>query len=254
MNRMALFRGCRQLAVALMLCVVGSAASRADANLSGDYDVAGRTLHGRAYTGEVRIAPHGKGYAIAWRLDEGDTYRGMALKVDNVLGAVYWSERDDFRGRGLVVYRIVEGGLEGIWLPVDADGRATGRENLKGSPDLTGDYEITLGENPDGLTNYDGHVHMERHGDVVQLAWYTPQLSYVGNGVRIGDLLVVGYALQRAPGTIGYCVERSGLHGFWTYGDEAALAHEMLKRHATVELPSPEANANPGACPAAATP
>jgi hypothetical protein len=229
-------RWCRAFIVALI--VGGSAAASADGTLSGDYGVEGQTLHGRNYTGQVKIASHGKGYAIAWRLDQGDTYRGAALKMDDVLGAVYWSERDTFRGLGVALYRVSGGELQGIWLLAGQDGKATGRENLQGSADLNGDYRITLGENPDGMTNYDGHVQMERHGNTVRLTWYTPGLSAVGNGVRIGDILVVGYASDRVPGTIGYCVGADGLRGLWTYGGEAAAGTEVLKYPAGASPPA----------------
>ena len=229
MNRMTLLRGCRRLAFALIVCVAGSAVSRADTNLSGDYDIAGQTSNGRAYGGEVKIIARGEGYAIAWRLEQGGTYRGLAIKMDNVLGAVYWPDKDRLHGLGIVVYHIEGGELQGIWL-VAEDGRKIGRETLKGSPDLAGEYTITLGENPDDMTNYGGRVRMERHGDMYRLSWYTPDLSYVGNGIRIGDVLVVGYALGAAPGTVGYCVGESGLLGIWTYGSQGELGKEVLKR------------------------
>lgn len=238
MNRMTLLRGCRRLAFALIVCVAGSAVSRADTNLSGDYDIAGQTSNGRAYGGEVKIIARGEGYAIAWRLEQGGTYRGLAIKMDNVLGAVYWPDKDRLRGLGIVVYHIEGGELQGIWL-VAEDGQRIGRENLKGSPDLAGEYDITLGENPDDMTNYGGHVRMERHGDVYRVSWYTPDLSYIGNGIRIGDVLVVGYAIDGAPGTVGYCVENEGLRGIWTFGTAADLGKELLTRHSADAQPAP---------------
>jgi hypothetical protein len=79
---------------------------------------------------------------------------------------------------------------------------------------------------------------MERHGNTVGLTWYTPGLSAVGNGVRIGDILVVGYASDRVPGTIGYCVGADGLRGLWTYGGEAAAGTEVLKYPAGASPPA----------------
>jgi hypothetical protein len=246
-NRTALLVKARRLIVAGIFSIVASASVLAESTLRGEYDVEGQVWHGRAYTGQAKIAPRGEGYAIAWRLGQGDAYRGVALKMDNVLGAVYWSDKDRFRGLGIVAYRIDGGELHGIWMLAEG-GKTTGREDLKGSPDLTGDYIITLGENPDDLTNYDGHVRIEHRGDVYQVTWYTPNLSYVGNGIRIGDILVVGYALEHAPGTVRYCVGKVGLVGIWAYGDQAMMGKEMLKRRPEAAQPSPENDDNAGAC------
>ncbi|HSE74117.1 MAG TPA: hypothetical protein VLB05_06375 [Dongiaceae bacterium] len=241
MNRMILFQSCRRLAWALIFGVAASAAPLADTNLSGDYEVAGQTSNGRAYTGQMKIVARGEGYAIAWRLDEGGAYRGLAIKMDNVLGAVYWPVKDPLHGHGIVAYHIEGGELQGIWL-VAGGTQKTGRETLKGSPDLAGEYQITLGENPDDMTNYGGRVRMERRGDHYRVSWYTPGLSYIGNGIRIGDVLVVGYALGEAPGTVGYCVGNDGLRGVWTYGSQVELGRESLKRGAQDTQPAPESS------------
>jgi hypothetical protein len=166
--------------------------------------------------------------------------------MDNVLGAVYWPDQQRLRGHGIVVYHIDGGELQGIWLVANGP-QKIGRETLKGSPELIGEYKITLGENPDDLTNYSGTVRMERHGDVYQVAWYTPKLSYIGNGIRIGDVLVVGYAIGEAPGTVAYCLGKSGLLGVWSFGGQATLGKEVLKRHSDASQPEADGSA-PGDC------
>jgi hypothetical protein len=229
----------RWVVLALALCLGAPAALLADTNLSGDYDAAGQTSNGRGYTGQVKIVARGEGYAIAWRLDQGDAYRGLAIKMDNVLGAVYWPDKSPLHGHGIVAYHIEGGELQGIWLLAGGN-QKSGRENLKGSPGLAGDYAITLGENPDDVTNYGGRVRMERRGDVYRVSWYTPDLSYVGNGIRIGDVLVVGYAAGQVPGTVAYCLGKDGLLGVWTYGGQAELGKEVLKHHSDGNQPDAE--------------
>ena len=251
MTRVALIAWCHRPATtlaALMLCAIAWSAAAAESQISGDYEAQGQSAQGQAYKGAVRIAPLGQGYGIAWRLERGDTYRGVALKVDNVLGAVYWSAQQRLQGLGIVLYRIDGGELQGLWMPARADATVIGRENLKGSPDLTGRYQITLGENPDNMTNYDGHVEIARQGDTYHLEWFTPGLSAVGNGIRLGDILVVGYAVGQAPGTVGYCVTDMGLLGVWTFGQETALGKEMLRRQGVSAAPSPDSNGQQADC------
>lgn len=245
-------RGFVRLLLILALAAAAAGAARAEATLSGDYRAEGRDAQGRAYAGQVRIAAQGRGYAIGWRLEDGGDYRGFGLKMDDVLGAVYWSDRAPARGAGIVLYRIQGEELLGLWLVGGAKAPIAGRENLKGSPELSGDYEITLGENPDGMTNYDGRVHMERRGDTLQVSWYTPRLAYVGNGIRIGDILIVGYALGPAPGTVAYCVLDGGLRGVWTYGETGRLGSEALTRlDRPAQPPPPKEAASCGPLPLA---
>ena len=236
MKRAAIISRCRRPLAALVLCALAWSAS-ADSQISGDYDAQGKSAQGQAYQGAVRIAPLGQGYGIAWRLAGGDTYRGVALKVDDVLGAVYWSDRQQLQGLGIVMYRIDGGELQGLWMPARTDASIIGRENLSGSPDLAGRYRITLGENPDNMTNYDGQVEITRQGDAYHVEWFTPDLSAVGNGVRLGDILVVGYAAGQAPGTVGYCVTPTGLLGAWTFGEATALGKEVLRRQGVSAVP-----------------
>jgi hypothetical protein len=252
MTAVGLAAWCRRPAsalAALILCAIAWSAAAAESQVSGDYDAQGRSAQGQAYQGAVRIAPLGQGYGIAWRLAGGDTYRGVALKVDSVLGAVYWSDRQRLDGVGIVLYRIDGGELQGLWMPARADATVIGRENLKGSPDLAGRYQITLGENPDNMTNYDGHVEIARQGDTYRLEWFTPDLSAVGNGIRLGDILVVGYAVGQAPGTVGYCVTEMGLLGLWSFGQETALGKEVLRRQGVSAAPSPDASQQAGCAP-----
>jgi hypothetical protein len=113
-------------------------------------------------------------------------------------------------------------------MPEDGDGEHLGRESLVGPASLEGRFEITLGVNPGNGSRYTGHVDIDRRGDTYHFHWYSPTDSYLGNGIRIGNVMVVGYALGRAPGTVAYCVRVSELEGVWTYGDATSLGRETL--------------------------
>ena len=218
----------RGFAVALALCTSGCVASAGDI-ATGPYNATGTAVDGTAYSADVGLDARGKAYALNWTRADGLVYRGKGLELDGVLGAVYWAERDGFRAPGIVVYRIDGGKLAGVWLPEHGNGQVLGREDLVGSPDLEGRFEIALGQRPDG-GRYSGHVMIERRGDIYYFHWYAPRDSFIGNGVRIGNVMVVGYALGRAPGTIAYCVTSDELSGAFAYGAETRLGHETLRR------------------------
>src|SRR5262245_30082497 len=100
MSRVSTVRWIFWFCVLLLVVPGGSTSSSVESGLGGDYVVAGQASDGRAYTGQLRIITQGEGYAIAWRLDQGGDYRGLALKVDNVLGAVYRPDKDRIPGLG----------------------------------------------------------------------------------------------------------------------------------------------------------
>lgn len=219
---------CRCVAVTLLLTLVGGVAMAAD--LVGTYRAEGAAADGAAYAGQVGVQPYGKGVALAWSLDGGARYRGLGLQLGDALGAVYWPEGERFEGLGIVVYRIEGGRMNGIWMPEGSAKTPPGREDLVGPASLEGRFEIVLGENPGGHSHYRGHVIVERRGDIHHFHWYTPTDSYVGNGVRIGDVMVVGYALGRAPGTVAYCIQGGELDGRWSYGEDTRVGRETLVR------------------------
>src|SRR5262245_33219823 len=112
-------------AVAGSLAVVSGAA--ADGVLAGHYAASGSTAGGAEYQGSVDLAAHGQAFTLGWTLDGGPGYRGLALQLDGVLGAVYWSDTQQVRAPGIVVYRIDGGRMEGIWLPNQESGAYLGR-------------------------------------------------------------------------------------------------------------------------------
>lgn len=50
------------------------------------------------------------------------------------------------------------------------------------------------------------------------MTWHTSGASYDGVGLRIGDVLVAGYAIGFAPGIVAYCADEGLLTGMVTYG------------------------------------
>jgi hypothetical protein len=146
-----------------------------------------------------------------------------------VLGVAYWPDGAP-RGSGLgtVIYRIDGGTLDGIWLPEGVHDRAPGHEMLIGSSDLAGRFQITLGRNPWG-GRYAGYAELERAGDHVTMTWYlTSSEVFVGNGIKIGNVLAVAYAFRRAPAIAAYCSNGRQLEGGWWTGLAGSSGEETL--------------------------
>jgi hypothetical protein len=214
--------------LALVLVLAGSAPGRADTTVdpAGDYLIAGNTVAGgRDYGGRLKIVQSGPAYILGWRLDQGDAYTGVGLLEGDILGAVYWSGSKS--GLGVVIYRIEGDTLTGTWAPAGAAISVAGRETLKGSSQLSGRYAITLGQNPDNGSKYTGEVEIKRTGETYELRWFTPDPSAVGRGIKVGDLLVVGYGPE-SPGVVAYCMTEEGGDGVWSYGESRGLGREVI--------------------------
>lgn len=218
----------RLLPTLLLVLAAFAVPAAADDDVSGLYAVAGKSPAGKGYGGAVKIVPYGNAHAVLWKLDDGEAYKGLALRKDDVLGATYGRDKIP----GLVVYHIAGGTLEGDW--ISGGGKSAkeeiGRETLQGSPDLEGEYQITLGENQDGTTNYTGKVVMKRDGDTYVLVWMVPKPAYVGRGVRVGNVLVVAFGqdLKKIPGVVAYHVAGQTLDGVWALGPSSKIGRETL--------------------------
>jgi hypothetical protein len=208
----------------------------AAASVTGKYRVEWLRPNGSYnYAGEAFIVPRGAAahdlYLYRYRADGS---MGIGLVVDNVLGAAYLQNTSEFTGLGVVVYSITGGTLTGLRWMEAAVGGETGAEVLEGPADLNGKFAIKRSVNPYGASNYAGFVEISTRGDRYCVAWYTPQLSYVGVGIRIGDKLVVAFAADSAPGVLGYCVGPGGMTGAGVFGFAGAVERQHLQRRTSL--------------------
>jgi hypothetical protein len=142
-------------------------------------------------------------FGVVWDRVSGLPRRGFALRLDNVLGVVAEDTDRDF---GVVLYRVQGGHLEGIWQGNQGPRwTVLGQENLDGPDTLDGQFVISLGVNPDG-SHYSGKVSIHRAGRMYSVNWYTHGLRYIGTGVLVGDIFVVGYAADHRSGVAAYCL------------------------------------------------
>ncbi|HEY4161446.1 MAG TPA: hypothetical protein VGM59_00200 [Dongiaceae bacterium] len=212
----------------LLLAGCFSAGAAAD-DFSGVYNAEGKTASGSSYKGAVQIENLGSLYAVLWKLKDNEAYKGIAIPMDNVLGAAYGPPNTNF---GLVVYRIKGGTLEGIWADSGNLKSELGRESLEGPVGLSGEYKITLGQNRDGVTNYGGKVLIKPNGQTYLLVWLVPKPSTIGVGIRMDDLLVVAYGPdpKHMPGVVAYRKNGPGLEGEWSIGTQPKVGTETLLR------------------------
>ncbi len=201
--------------------------------LVGEYRHSAVSQAGKTRRSVATIAPRGAGLGIAWQEDEGNLFGGIGLSLDGVFGAAYTEALNGaFRGSGVLAYRIQGGTLDGLRLPYAESGQVV-QETLQGSPALEGRYEIVRSIDADGAVYHSGHVEIEHRGDTYQMTWFTPERSFEGVGLRVGDVLVAGYAKGFAPGLVAYCIDQDVLTGVSTYGHSGTIGVDRMLRAGT---------------------
>lgn len=225
---------CAAGALALAVPVAGDDTAAPPA-LAGEYRHSAVSPAGKTRLSVATIVPRGGGLGVAWEEDAGNLFGGVGVTLDGIFGAAYTEALNGaFRGSGVLAYRIDGGTLDGVRLPYDAGNGELVRETLRGSPLLTGSYAIARSTGADGTAAHPGahvgRVEIERQGDTYQMTWYTPERSFEGVGLRIGDVLVAGYARGFAPGVIAYCADRDLLSGIATYGHSGLVSADRMVR------------------------
>jgi hypothetical protein len=194
----------------------------------GLYELAGQTAAGDAYQGSAAIKPNGTTFRLRWTRPAPLEQRGYAVQLDNVLGVVADDPSADY---GIVLYRVKGGHLEGLWRSDGGGPTATlGAENLDGPEGLEGSFSITLGRNPDG-SHYGGRVEIKRAGAIYLVDWYTPRPRYIGTGVLMGNIFVVGYGAEHRSGVAAYCMQSVRLvEGITGAAADTTIGAEILWR------------------------
>jgi hypothetical protein len=209
--------------------VSGDSPGMTAAALAGQYRHSMVIAAGKSRHSVATIAPRGDGFSIAWEEDDGNLFGGIAVAVDGVLGAAYTEALNgSYRGKGVLAYRISGGTLDGVRLP--SDSATLVQETLEGPPALEGRYAIARSLDADGRPYHAGFVEIVRQGDTYQMTWFTPERSYEGVGLRVGDVLVASYGNGFAPGIIAYCADEGLLTGVGTYGHVGTVGADLMIR------------------------
>ncbi|GAB2177559.1 hypothetical protein [Dongia sp. agr-C8] len=204
----------RRLFLALVFLVAALGPATAD-DLVGKYAAAGVDPQGRNYKAAVQIEQLGKVHIVLWKLAGGAAYKGIGIRLGDKIGVGYGGADTKF---GVAVYKVNGGRLEGLWVDSGDLKSELGKETLEGSPDLSGTYQVTLGQNRDGLTNYTGTIEIKRTGNTFVFYWPIAKPPSIGVGVLLDDMLVVAYSSnpEKLPGVVAYkATDADTLDGIW---------------------------------------
>lgn len=220
--------GGRRLAAFCVALAIATASAAADENIGGTYLLDGQAASGDAYQGSALISPNGTTFRLQWQRPAPFEQRGYAVRLDNVLGVAADDPSVDY---GIVLYRVTGGHLEGIWRSDGGQATSTlGAENLDGPEGLEGSFEISPGLNPNG-THYAGRVEIKRAGAIYLVDWFTPQPRYIGTGVLMGNIFVVGYGESHRSGVAAYCLQSTEvMEGITGAAADTAIGAEVLRR------------------------
>ncbi len=199
--------------------------------LAGTWSVLGARASGQPYSGVATITPLAKGgpWRITWTI-AGSTYSGVAASRGDVL-SVGWADGDEY---GVVDFVAKgDGNLDGVWY--DSHSPRPGRELLTGGlPSLAGVYSIASAKSPSGAA-YTGTCDLAVTGDLHTLIWHVGADSFRGLGIRVGDVLSVGFSTAPSGnfGVVQYKHEGARLVGRWAEWSQKtpALGTEVLSRN-----------------------
>ncbi len=202
-------------------------------DLVGSYTLSGEGPDKAPYTGTARVEPIvGEMYKITFTVGK-DTVHGRAFRDGDVL-AVGFSSKPQV---GVVSYLVgPDHSLDGAWF--GGTNTTLGKEILfGGDEDLTGNYATKTAETP-GKVRYDGHVKISEANGQYRLRYSRhglPLSTFLGIGVREGNVLAVGYSEVGADaGVAAYRITDGGatLEGHWSRSIHAqkGLGFETLHK------------------------
>ena len=96
---------------------------------------------------------------------------------------------------------------------------------------LEGAYTIVESKNLKGET-YTGSVEITKVGKTYRLAWKTTAGNYRGIGIRIGNVLAVGFG-PGGTGVVAYMRDGKAVNGLWASCPSGQLGTEVLTGNAT---------------------
>jgi hypothetical protein len=199
----------------------------ATGKLAGDYRIKSASLPGGAtgaYGGTVAIRQTGSHYTIDWKIRDNLSYTGVAIETGEFLAAG-WSE---IKNSAVIVYEMNGGTMSGHWASPEGDGKL-GSEELAGSNNLSGSYDIVSGYTPRG-ESYGGKASISPHGNVYRMIWERRGVAENGVAIKKGNRLFAARGGNGAAVMV-YTLTKSGaLSGQWAQPSGAQLGTEFLTR------------------------
>lgn len=208
-------------ALLLAIVIVGVAAAASAQDLTGTYKASGKDPSGEAYSeGTAKISKSGDVYTVAWSYPGEGGYKGIGFLKNDILCIGWGKGGKEF---GVSVYEIDGGKLKGRWSGSKDEGKIESEE-LEGPASLNGDF--TIMKDSTGAT---GKVRITPKGEVYDVVWKLEgERNWKGVGVRLGDLLVVGWGTGTDCGVMAYKNKGGVLEGPWVSKGESKTGNEKL--------------------------
>ena len=180
-----------------------------DTGVAGEYAVTGTNADGSAYRGTLSVAQRGGAYAFEW--EAGRAYSGLGVQQGDVVAVGFGAA-----GCGAAVYRMTDGGLDGVWATPGVDGPGTERATrTAGTAGAAPGTYTTAGANADGAA-YTGALDVDVRGSAYALAWNGADGTAAGIGLVDGDVLGSSYGANGCGVALYRVQPGGGLVGTWT--------------------------------------
>ena len=180
----------------------------------------------------MTLTPRAASYDAVWIENGEEAAEGMAVQVADVLAIVkgktprdFWN---DYMQLGLAVFDIRGDELWGTRVFADDPLRRADTQHLRRAEGTTDRYDIV----PHGgraATATPAQIKITRNGDAYLFAWYDPQPTFIGTGVRLGDRYVVGLASTNLPTVLALCRVDDTLRGIGVTNSDQRLSEETMR-------------------------
>jgi hypothetical protein len=196
-------------------------------DIAGSYTVTGTNENGGSpYAGSLQVTKRDEVYQFSWNT-AGKSMDGVGVQTDNSV-AVAFTEGDDGKGCGVVLYKIgSDGSLDGkagYW-GVNSSETETAK-SIKGTG-IEGEYDVT-GTNTDGK-EYKGKLAVNKSGAGYTFAWDAGG-TFAGFGITTGDKVAVGLGGKKC-GFVAYELKGDGtLEGKWGGQGNTSFGTETAKK------------------------
>lgn len=211
-------------------------------SIEGTFALQGKGDDGSKYNGTATITKIGGDmYTASWKIGA-NAFHGNCFRDDDDLSCGWALKPKD---ANVVAYLVQSDGLDGVWF--GAGNNKLGKEYLKATStpkaNLSGNYTIAKGENPDG-SKYSGSVKLTQLTDLgeadYRFDWVIGGSKIQGLGVRNtdagqDDVISVGFSSAGGDcGALQYNIDAKGtvLKGRWiqSIGGKIADGEEIASK------------------------
>ncbi len=182
--------------------------------LEGDYSFEGKLRDVDGTRTRAELDRRKSIYEVTWTRNGTKMAEGMALRFGNLVAVAqgqvprdFWN---DYENLGIAVYKTDGADLRGMRIFLEDDGAAPQPQVLRpiaGAPDR---YSVHL---LSGEIVLNQEIKITRNGDAYLFVLYTPGVTMIGSGVKLGEHLVFGLSSTTLPSITAFCRDGDALRG-----------------------------------------